>query len=108
MAVMFICFQVAEHVVIGLIQGETVTASVPVIGGEGLAGPITVAVIFSVGMIAFFAFRPLVVSWIRPAEKSDAVRNRHQVRGSRASNLRGGWLWLMRPLVCSVSGSGAL
>jgi hypothetical protein len=55
--VLFICFHIAEHVVIGLFKGETVTTSVPAIGGGGLAGLITVAVIFFVALIPFFAFR---------------------------------------------------
>lgn len=54
---MFICFHIAEHVVIGLFKGETVTSSVPAIGGGGLAGLLTVAVIFFVALIPFFAFR---------------------------------------------------
>jgi hypothetical protein len=55
--VVFICFHIAEHVVIGLFKGEAVIASVPVIGGGGLAGLITVAMIFFVALIPFFAFR---------------------------------------------------
>ena len=102
MAVLFICF----HVVIGLSQGETVTTSVPVIGGGSLAGLITVAVIFFVALIPI-SFRAVGRELGPGRLKRDAVRNRHQVRGSWVSNSRGGWSCVTRPLMCSVSGSGA-
>ena len=57
--VVFICFHVVEDVVIGLFKGETLRASVPVIGGGGLAGLLSVAMIFFVALIPFFAFRNL-------------------------------------------------
>jgi hypothetical protein len=53
----FICFHVVEHIVIGLFQGETIAASVPAIGGGGLAGLVCVAVILFIALIPFFAFR---------------------------------------------------
>lgn len=55
--VIFICFHVAEKVTIGLVKGETLAASVPAIGGGGLAGLMCVAVISFVVLIPFFAFR---------------------------------------------------
>ena len=57
--VVFICFHVVEHLVIGLFKGETLRESVPVIGGGGLAGLLSVAMIFFVALIPFFAFRNL-------------------------------------------------
>ena len=54
---MFICFHVAEHLVVGLFKRETVAASIPAIGGGGLAGVVCVAVILFVSLIPFFAFR---------------------------------------------------
>jgi hypothetical protein len=57
--VVFICFHVVEDVVIGLFKGETLRASVPVIGGGGMAGLLSVAMIFFVALIPFFAFRNL-------------------------------------------------
>jgi hypothetical protein len=56
-AIVFICFHVVEHVVIGLFKGETIAASVPAIGGGGLAGLACVAVIMFAALIPFFAFR---------------------------------------------------
>jgi len=58
-SVLFIIFHVAEHVIVGLLKGKTVAASVPVIGGGGLAGLISVAVIYFVALIPFFALKSL-------------------------------------------------
>jgi hypothetical protein len=56
-SVVFILFHIVEHVVVGVISGETVRASVPVIGGGGLAGLCSVAMLYFVALIPFFAFR---------------------------------------------------
>jgi hypothetical protein len=58
-AVVFIVFHIVEHVVVGVISGEGVRASVPVIGGGGLAGLFSVAALYFVALIPFFAFRNL-------------------------------------------------
>ena len=58
-AVLFIIFHVMEHMIIGLLQGKTVAASVPVIGGGGLAGLVSVAVIYFVALTPFFALKHL-------------------------------------------------
>jgi hypothetical protein len=52
---LFISFHVVEHIVIGWFKGETLAASVPHIGGGGLAGLACVAVILFVALIPFFA-----------------------------------------------------
>ncbi len=57
LAVLFICFHVAERAVVGLLERETAAESVPAIGGGGLAGVVCVAVILFVALIPFFAFR---------------------------------------------------
>jgi hypothetical protein len=57
LTVMFICFHVVERVVVGLAEKQTVDASIPAIGGGGLAGVVCVAVILFVALIPFFAFR---------------------------------------------------
>jgi hypothetical protein len=54
---LFICFHVVEHIAIGLFKGDTLAASVPHIGGGGLAGLACVAVILFVALIPFFAFK---------------------------------------------------
>jgi hypothetical protein len=58
-SVVFICFHVLEHVVIGLFTGETLRANIPAIGGGGLVGLLSVAMIYFVALIPFFAFRNL-------------------------------------------------
>jgi hypothetical protein len=55
--VLFICFHILEHVVIGLFHGETIAASIPAIGGGGFAGLLCVAVILFIALIPFFGFR---------------------------------------------------
>ena len=57
--VVFICFHVVEDLVIGLFKEKTLRASVPVIGGGGLAGLLSVATIYFVALIPFFAYRNL-------------------------------------------------
>jgi hypothetical protein len=58
-AILFICFHIVEHMVIGLLKGETVAESVPAIGGGGFAGLACVAAILFVALIPFFAFRDI-------------------------------------------------
>jgi hypothetical protein len=52
-----IVFHVVEHLVIGLVKGETFAASVPHIGGGGLAGLACVAAIIFIALIPFFSFK---------------------------------------------------
>ena len=54
---LFICFHVVEHIVIGRFKGEALAASVPHIGGGGLAGLACVAGILFIALIPFFAFK---------------------------------------------------
>jgi hypothetical protein len=54
---LFIGFHVVEHLIIGLVKGETFAASIPHIGGGGLAGLACVAAIFFIALIPFFAFK---------------------------------------------------
>jgi hypothetical protein len=55
--VLFILFHVLEEVVVGLVHGDSVRASIPAIGGGGFAGLLCVALISFVSLIPFFAFR---------------------------------------------------
>jgi hypothetical protein len=55
--VVFICFHILEHVVIGFFKRESIAASIPAIGGGGLVGLVSVALILFVSLIPFFAFR---------------------------------------------------
>lgn len=56
-AIIFLCFHVLEHVVIGWIKGESLEASTPAIGGGGLVGLILVAAILFVALVPYFAFQ---------------------------------------------------
>jgi hypothetical protein len=56
-AVLFIAVHYLEGIAVGLFHGRTVGASVPLVGGGGLAGLTCVALIMFVSLIPFFAFR---------------------------------------------------
>jgi hypothetical protein len=56
-AIVFMCFYVVEEVLVGVIKGKTILASMPSIGGGSLDGIISVGVIVAVALIPFFAFR---------------------------------------------------
>ncbi len=58
-AIVFIVFHVLESLVVGLLHGSTLAGSVPVFGGGGFAGLVTVAAIMFVVLIPYFAFRDI-------------------------------------------------
>lgn len=57
LALLFIAVHYLESILVGLVHGETILGSVPVIGGGGIAGLVCVAVIMFVSLVPFFAFR---------------------------------------------------
>ncbi len=57
LTLLFLCFHVLEHVVIGVFKGKTVLASLPSIGGGGFAGVLSVSALMFVALIPFFAFK---------------------------------------------------
>jgi hypothetical protein len=57
LTILFLCFHVLEHVLVGAFKGETLASSLPTIGGGGLAGLLSVAAIMFVAMVPFFAFK---------------------------------------------------
>jgi hypothetical protein len=57
MAVLFIGFNVLEHLVVGYFEHKTVATSLPVLGGEGLLGMICVAIIMFFAIMPFIACR---------------------------------------------------
>ena len=59
LTILFFIVHVIEKVIHGLIHGETLAASLPSMGGGGLVGLLSVAVIMFVALIPFFAFRNL-------------------------------------------------
>ena len=55
-AILFICIRVVEDVIIGVWDGKTLLESLPGIGGGGIKGVVSVAIIESFALIPFFAF----------------------------------------------------
>jgi len=55
-AIVFICFHVVEHVIVGLWYGKGILQSMPGFGGGGIDGVIMVGTLMSVALIPFFAF----------------------------------------------------
>ena len=58
-AILFIGFDWIEEVLVGLVRGKTVAQSIPDIGSGSQTGLLFVAIIVSVGLIPFFAFREI-------------------------------------------------
>ena len=56
-ALLFIAVHYLEHIVLGWLHGETLRQAVPAVGGGGVAGLVSTAVIMAVALIPFFAFR---------------------------------------------------
>ena len=56
-ALLFIAVHYLEHILLGWVHGESWRASVPAIGGGGIAGLICGAIAMGVALIPFFAFR---------------------------------------------------
>jgi hypothetical protein len=58
-ALILICFHVIEETLIGLLHGDTLSQSIPDIGGGKLQGMLMVGIIMFVVLMPFFAFREL-------------------------------------------------
>ena len=58
-ALLLVSFDVLEEVIVGVIHGKSVVASVPQIGGGGLEGKLIVGIIGFVVLIPFFLFTEL-------------------------------------------------
>lgn len=61
LTILFIVFHVLEKDIEGLIRGKTIEESLPSIGGGGLAGLASAAVIMFVALVPFFGFRNLSI-----------------------------------------------
>lgn len=59
LAIICIAFYVLEHLATGFFKHKTLADSVPAVGGGGLLGYVTVAVIFFIELLPYFAFRNL-------------------------------------------------
>lgn len=55
-AFLLVCFDVLEEVIVGVVHGKSVVASVPQIGGGGLEGKVIIGLIGFVVLIPFFLF----------------------------------------------------
>jgi hypothetical protein len=58
-ALLLLCFDIVEEVIVGLIHGKSMVASIPQLGGGGLEGKILVGVMAFVVLIPFFLFTEL-------------------------------------------------
>jgi hypothetical protein len=58
-AIILVCFDLIEEVVVGTFRGKTVSESIDSIGGGTLEGLLSVGVIMFVVLIPFFAFREM-------------------------------------------------
>jgi hypothetical protein len=56
-SILFLVFDVAEEVLVGVIRGKTIGESIPMIGGGSPSGVFFVGIILAVALIPFFAFR---------------------------------------------------
>jgi hypothetical protein len=58
-AVLLVCFNVVEEVIVGMWHGKTLAQSIPQVGGGGLEGELIVWTILFVVLIPFFAYTEL-------------------------------------------------
>ena len=58
-AIILVCFDLIEEVVIGTFRGKTISQSIDAIGGGTLKGILSIGVIIFVVLIPFFAFREM-------------------------------------------------
>ena len=56
-SILFLVFDVAEEVIVGVFKGKTIAESIPSIGGGTPSGVFFVGIILAVALIPFFAFR---------------------------------------------------
>ncbi|WP_421694644.1 hypothetical protein [Aestuariivirga sp.] len=59
LSVMFLVFHVAERLAVGMWHGHTLEGSLPMIGGGGFSGVVSVALILFFSLLPFFAFKHL-------------------------------------------------
>lgn len=55
-SLLLVCFEVIEEVIVGLIHGKSLLASIPQFGGGGLEGKLIVGLLAFVTLIPFFLF----------------------------------------------------
>ena len=55
-SLLLVCFEIIEEVIVGLIHGKSLVASVPQFGGGGLEGKLIVGLLAFVSLVPFFLF----------------------------------------------------
>jgi predicted ABC-type sugar transport system permease subunit len=55
-ALLVVCFDIVEEVIVGLIHGKSIAASIPKLGGGGLEGMVLFGIMAFVVLIPFFLF----------------------------------------------------
>ena len=55
-ALLLVCFNIAEEVIVGVIHGKSIVASIPQMGGGGLEGKLLVGIMAFVLLLPFFIF----------------------------------------------------
>jgi hypothetical protein len=55
-ALLLVCFDILEEVVIGMLHGKTMARSVPQLGGGGFEGNVLVGVMIFIALVPLFAF----------------------------------------------------
>lgn len=58
-SVLLVCFDILEEVIVGVIHGKTILASVPQMAGGGLEGKVIVGIMAFVTLVPFFLFAEL-------------------------------------------------
>ena len=58
-SVLLVCFDILEEVIVGLVHHKTITQSMPMLGGGGVAGMLLVALMVFIVLIPFFSFREI-------------------------------------------------
>jgi hypothetical protein len=58
-ALLLVCFEVAEEVMIGLLHGKSIAASIPQLGGGGIVGFLLFGIMAFIVLIPLFLFTEL-------------------------------------------------
>ena len=58
-SLLLVCFDILEEVIVGLVHHNTITQSMPTLGGGGVVGMLLVALMVFIVLIPFFSFREI-------------------------------------------------
>jgi len=91
-AALLIVFDVAEELIVGLVTGKALAASLPSIGGGDLRGVVFVWVILAVALLPFFAFREVDAALGGHKLRSMILARRAEIVPILSEQIRGGRL----------------